>query len=72
MPALWEPCGRASVVCLLAYYIPEVRVKWIYCCPGEVEMKFSHFSFGSIQIDGAMYEQDVLIDRGEILKRGWN
>jgi hypothetical protein len=57
------------VVGLLAFYIPEVRVKWIYFCPGEVEVKFSHFSFGSRQIDGAMYEHDIVIDRGEILKR---
>ena len=35
----------------------------------EVEMKFGHFSFGSIQIDDTTYEHDVIIDRGEILKR---
>jgi hypothetical protein len=32
-------------------------------------MKFGHFSFGSIEIDGATYEHDVIVDRGEILKR---
>jgi len=32
-------------------------------------MKFGHFSFGSIQIDDTTYEHDVIIDRGEILKR---
>ena len=32
-------------------------------------MKFGHFSFGSIQIDDAVYEHDVIMDRGEILKR---
>lgn len=32
-------------------------------------MRFEKFSFGSIQIDGATYEHDVLIDRGEIRKR---
>ena len=32
-------------------------------------MKFGHFSFGSIQIDDTIYEHDVIIDRGEILKR---
>jgi len=57
------------VVGLLAFYIPEVCVKWIRFCPGEVEMKFGHFSFGSIQIDDTTYEHDVIIDRGEILKR---
>ena len=32
-------------------------------------MRFESFSFGSIQIDGATYEHDVVIDRGEIRKR---
>jgi len=32
-------------------------------------MRFDKFSFGSIQIDGSTYEHDVVIDRGEILKR---
>ncbi len=32
-------------------------------------MRFDNFSFGSLQIDGRMYEHDVVIDRGEIRKR---
>lgn len=32
-------------------------------------MQFDSFSFGSIQIDGTVYEHDVIIDRGEIRKR---
>lgn len=32
-------------------------------------MRFQHFSFGSIQIDGVAYDHDVVIDRGEIRKR---
>ncbi len=32
-------------------------------------MHFDSFSFGSIQIDGTVYEHDVIIDRGEIRKR---
>lgn len=32
-------------------------------------MHFSNFSFGTIQIDGNTYEHDVVIDRGEVLKR---
>ena len=32
-------------------------------------MRFDHFSFGSIRIDGVTYEHDVVIDRGEIRKR---
>jgi hypothetical protein len=54
---------------LFTFYIPEVRVKYICFCPREVKMKFGHFSFGSIEIDDATYEHDVIIDRGEILKR---
>ena len=57
------------MVGLVAFYIPEVRVKWLRFCRGEIEMKFGHFSFGSLQIDGATYEHDVVIDRGEILAR---
>src|SRR5260370_31249163 len=32
-------------------------------------MRSNHFSFGSLQIDGTVYEDDVIIDRGEIRKR---
>ncbi len=32
-------------------------------------MRFESFSFGSIQIDGVIYEHDLVIDRGEIRKR---
>ena len=32
-------------------------------------LRFEAFSFGSICIDGATYEHDVVIDRGEIRKR---
>jgi hypothetical protein len=32
-------------------------------------MQFENFSFGSLRIDGSTYEQDVMIDRGEIRKR---
>lgn len=32
-------------------------------------MRFDRFSFGSIQIDGTVYEHDVIIDRRAIRKR---
>ena len=32
-------------------------------------MHFGKFSFGALRIDGSTYEQDVVIDRGEIRKR---
>jgi hypothetical protein len=32
-------------------------------------MRFEDFSFGSIRIDGVTYENDVVIDRGEVRKR---
>jgi hypothetical protein len=32
-------------------------------------MHFEEFSFGAIRIDGATYEHDVVIDRGEVSKR---
>src|SRR5215831_12554831 len=35
----------------------------------EVLMRFEHFAFGSIRIDGTTYEHDVVIDRGEVRRR---
>jgi hypothetical protein len=32
-------------------------------------MMFEKFSFGSLQIDGTMHENDIVIDRGEIRRR---
>ena len=32
-------------------------------------MHFNKFSFGTLRIDGRRYEQDVVIDRGEVRKR---
>jgi hypothetical protein len=32
-------------------------------------MRFDNFVFGSIRIDGITYEHDVVIDRGDIVKR---
>ncbi len=32
-------------------------------------MQFEKFSFGSIRIDGVIYEHDVIIDRGQVSKR---
>ncbi len=32
-------------------------------------MRIEDFSFGSISIDGAAYEHDVIIDRGKVRKR---
>ena len=32
-------------------------------------MRFEGFSFGSIRVDGASYDCDVAIDRGEVRKR---
>jgi hypothetical protein len=32
-------------------------------------MRFDEFSFGAIRIDGATYEHDVVIDRGEVSRR---
>jgi hypothetical protein len=32
-------------------------------------MHFNKFSFGTLQIDNRTYEQDVVIDRGDIRKR---
>jgi hypothetical protein len=35
----------------------------------DEDMRIDHFAFGSIRIDGVMYEHDVVISRGEVRKR---
>lgn len=35
----------------------------------KTPLEFQAFSFGSIRIDGTTYEHDVVIDRGQVLKR---
>lgn len=32
-------------------------------------MRFEHFEFGSVRIDGSTYKHDVVIDRGQVRKR---
>lgn len=32
-------------------------------------MRITHFTFGTIEVDGLTYEHDVVIDRGEIHER---
>jgi hypothetical protein len=32
-------------------------------------MRFTRYSFGSVEIDGVTYEHDVIVDRGQIRKR---
>ena len=32
-------------------------------------MRFRHFQFGVIEVDGVTYEHDLVVDRGEILRR---
>ena len=32
-------------------------------------MQFKHFEFGAIDIDGVIYEHDLVVDRGEIYRR---
>lgn len=32
-------------------------------------MRFRHFDFGVIEVDGVTYEHDLIIDRGEIHRR---
>ena len=32
-------------------------------------MRFEEFSFGSLKIDGTVYDRDVVIDRGAVYKR---
>jgi hypothetical protein len=36
----------------------------------DFDMRFGDLSFGSIQIDGAVYEHDVVVDRGKSASAG--
>jgi hypothetical protein len=47
----------------------RLRAKVEDIIDSEVPMNFKAFSFGSIRIDGATYEHDVIIDRGAVRKR---
>jgi hypothetical protein len=63
---LWQSRGRTTQVCLLCAHFEEERLNPQH---EEVRMHFDKFSFGTLRIDGSTYEQDVLIDCGEIRKR---
>src|SRR5258708_30650147 len=39
------------------------------CRVRSVIMRFTSYSFGSIQVDGVAYDHDLIIDRGKIRKR---
>src|SRR5215475_12906261 len=54
---------RSSIFLLDDRVFPDISF-----CLG-VFMRFEEFSFGAIRIDGATYEYDVVIDRGEVSKR---
>jgi hypothetical protein len=32
-------------------------------------MRFSHFEFGVVEVDGVTYDHDLVVDRGEIHRR---
>jgi hypothetical protein len=66
MPALWQPGSRTALVRLLNHHVQEERVT---TPRKEAHMRFDHFSFGTIRIDGSTCEHDVVIDRGEVRKR---
>jgi hypothetical protein len=54
------------LVRLLRHHLQEERVT---TTRKEAHMRFDHFSFGTIRIDGSTCEHDVVIDRGEVRKR---
>jgi hypothetical protein len=45
------------------------RMRLAVYCGRRVLMRFEHFAFGSIRIDGTTYKHDVVIDRGEVRRR---
>jgi hypothetical protein len=34
-----------------------------------MDMRFGRFAFGSIEVDGKVYEHDLVVDRGRVRKR---
>jgi hypothetical protein len=50
------------LVNLLGCHLKEERLNTA-ARGGEVPMHFGKFSFGTLQIDGRTYEQDVVIER---------
>jgi hypothetical protein len=36
---------------------------------GDVSVRFTDYSFGSVRVDGVTYDHDLIIDRGKIRKR---
>ena len=56
-------------ICVLSSPVEEERLNSSARPIGVTFMNFDNFSFGAIQIDGIVYEHDVIIDRGEIRKR---
>jgi hypothetical protein len=54
------------LVRLLHHHLQEERVT---TPREEAHMRFDHFSFGTIRIDGSTREHDVVIDRGGVRKR---
>jgi hypothetical protein len=54
------------LVYLLCRYLEEERLN---TAARGGRMHFNEFSFGTLQIDGSTYDQDVVIDGGKIRKR---
>ena len=65
MPALRQSRGRTALVCLFCRHLEEERLS--ATIGGAYALH--KFSFGALRIDGSTYEQDVVIDCGEIRKR---
>jgi hypothetical protein len=64
--ALRQQGSGAVLIRLLRHHLQEERVT---TPRQEAHMRFDHFSFGTIRIDGSTCEHDIVIDRGEIRKR---
>src|SRR5262245_6272550 len=58
-----RPChrGGSAGTASAAHLERSRRLRWT--------MKFRHFEFGAIEIDGVTYEHDLVVDRGKIHQR---
>jgi len=48
---------------------PLAPVTGVRCRQGDSSVRFTEYSFGSVQVDGVTYDHDLIIDRGKIRKR---
>jgi hypothetical protein len=66
------PVGQSAVPCTSSTSTPGTVAGTGHTISGQardVSVRFTEYSFGSVQVDGVTYGHDLFIDRGKIRKR---